>query len=920
MCSFAHAQKAQDFSLDVCATTQLYTADTTRTIVTIKWSSTPTTPISTNYRFKAKNSLFWSAPVAMSVNDTCFTDTIATGTEREYQVIVDTSGVLFDYLKFGNILVGRKVPATIQYGRLLILIDSIYINAIDPELDRYKLDLIADGYIPVVKYVNSTSTVISVKALISAEYAITTTPFFGAILLGNVPVPYSGDYDGTAFGPPDGHTTTMAPPSHEGAWATDLYYGDMSAATFWTDATVTNTLGARTANHNIPGDGKFDQTAMPTAIEVPIGRVDLTDLPAFSVSDTVLLQRYLTKNHNYREGLTNYRSRVLQDDELGLITGEPFGANSYQIANPIWGDSVDQLDWSNLTSNNYQWAQGYGFGAYDRCINVDTTINFATNTYNATFTSLFGSYFGDFDISNNLLRAALASEGEILTSVWSGRPKWYFHQMGTGNPIGLSTLMSQNAYNGTYLVYPDALYGAGLVHPSFHGDITLKLNPYETVPELRIVQDSCNNRFVISWDRHTDSTVFEYVLQRTESLDSSFLDLAISTTDTFYIDSFPSTGLNYYMVRGIKPIENCSGMHYELSHGLIDSVEYREPIAYAGNDTSVCNGLDVPLGTSITYDTFIQFSWSPSALLSDSSLQQPIWTVTQNQEFELSAIDSITGCIDLDTIAITMIPLPLDTINPPTLYNSCGDTISINASHAAAGKTYDWTFTTGNPATAGGAGNHIVDWTVAGNYALYLSIYNTTTQCVKQDTYMHTVACILPVNLLSAEAEFDQNCENVIAKWTSTAEYNLQGYYLEFYAGHQLLKRTFVAAKSNNLNQLSVYNIAVNNIPKANRFALFELDNNATKHVLIEKSIEGGSCKSEIEVFPNPLFLNNQRTLALRNLRGIQNVTIYNTSGKEVIRENITGKTEVNLALENSLSPGVYFIDLDGTRLKLVVY
>ncbi len=323
------AQVAQDFTLDVCATTQLLTSDTTRTIVTVKWSSTSTTPYSTGYRYKVKNSLFWSSFIALGVSDTCIIDTIGTGSEREYQIIVDTSGVANDYYKYENILAGRKVPATIQHGRLLVLvdylflIDSAYLNAIDSELELYKMDLIADGFIPVIKYVNRSTNVENIKTYITDEYAITSTPFFGVILLGNVPVPYSGDYKATGFFPPDGHTTTAAPPSHEGAWATDLYYGDMSVSTLWTD-TITNNLGARAANNNIPGDGKFDQTAMPSAIEVPIGRVDLTDLPAFSQSDTFLLKRYLTKNHNYRAGLTNYRSRLLQDDELGLITGEPF--------------------------------------------------------------------------------------------------------------------------------------------------------------------------------------------------------------------------------------------------------------------------------------------------------------------------------------------------------------------------------------------------------------------------------------------------------------------------------------------------------------------------------------------------------------------------------------------------------------------
>ena len=525
-----------------------------------------------------------------------------------------------------------------------------------------------------------------------------------------------------------------------------------------------------------------------------------------------------------------------------------------------------------------------------------------------------------FDISNNLLRSALASDGEILTSVWSGRPKWYFHQMGTGNPIGLSTLMSQNIWNGFYRVYPDALYGAGMVHPSFHGDVSLKLFPYETVPELVITQDSCSNRFILSWDRHTDSDVFEYVVQRTESLDSSFLDLAISTTDTFYIDSFPNAGMNYYMVRGIKPIENCSGIHYELSHGIIDSAEYREPIAYAGNDTAVCEAMEVTLGTSFAYDTFIELNWAPGNILTDSTLQQPTWTVTQDQDFILSAIDTITGCIDLDTISITENPLPLDTINPPSIFNTCGDTISIDASHSPTGKSYHWIFTAGSPATAGGVGSHVVDWTLSGAYTIYLSVYNQTTLCLKQDSLIYNVACVLPVQLIQAKAVYQTNCNQINTKWVTTAEYNLQGYYLELYKDQKLISKTFVPAKYAHSSQINTYSINAQVEQEVNRFLLTNLDNNGTITVLADQPIASQNCFRDIELYPNPIKINDHAELTIRNIRGVDEIIMYDASGAQVLKTDLTGQTETKIKSVQTLKAGIYFVQLGDRRFKLVVY
>ena len=156
------AQTPKDFSLDLCASTSLHTLDTTRTIVTIKWSSAATTPLATGYRYKTKSAVLWNSITLLTAADTSFIDTIPTSSEREYQVLVDTSGVVNDYIKYGNILVGRKIPATLQHGRLLVLIDSAYLNVLDTAIEQYRFDLIGDGFIPVFKYVNRTTSVTTI--------------------------------------------------------------------------------------------------------------------------------------------------------------------------------------------------------------------------------------------------------------------------------------------------------------------------------------------------------------------------------------------------------------------------------------------------------------------------------------------------------------------------------------------------------------------------------------------------------------------------------------------------------------------------------------------------------------------------------------------------------------------------------------
>src|SRR5207253_1848922 len=110
----------------------------------------------------------------------------------------------------------------------------------------------------------------------------------------HVPVPYSGKIN------PDGHS------DHVGAWPADVYYGDIDGN--WTDTTVDFTQSTRPPSDaadnlrltNRPGDGKFDQDQIPSAVELEVGRVDLANMPgddywgvdAVIPSETELLRRY----------------------------------------------------------------------------------------------------------------------------------------------------------------------------------------------------------------------------------------------------------------------------------------------------------------------------------------------------------------------------------------------------------------------------------------------------------------------------------------------------------------------------------------------------------------------------------------------------------------------------------------------------
>ena len=86
-------------------------------------------------------------------------------------------------------------------------------------------------------------------------------------LFGHIPVPYSGNIG------PDGHS------NHIGAWPADVFYADVDGS--WTDVSVNNVSASQERNHNVPGDGKFDQSVIASDLELMIGRVDFHNMPTF---------------------------------------------------------------------------------------------------------------------------------------------------------------------------------------------------------------------------------------------------------------------------------------------------------------------------------------------------------------------------------------------------------------------------------------------------------------------------------------------------------------------------------------------------------------------------------------------------------------------------------------------------------------
>ena len=131
---------------------------------------------------------------------------------------------------------------------------------------------------------------------------------------------------------------------------------------------------------------------------------------------------------------------------MGEAFGLAFAASGWRNFAPMFGaDNVFAGDvFPDLETESYLWSYGCGGSGYTHCGGVASTADFASNRVLSVFTILYGSYFGDWDNTDNILRAPLAAEGAPLVNFYSGRPVWNVHHMALGYPVGYSARLNQN--------------------------------------------------------------------------------------------------------------------------------------------------------------------------------------------------------------------------------------------------------------------------------------------------------------------------------------------------------------------------------------------------------------------------------------------------------------------------------------------
>jgi hypothetical protein len=561
------------------------TVQSTPPRITLNWTAYSGTTGITIYR-KLKGGTSWGSALATPASSSLqyVDNAVALNTSYEYKVVRTST----TYMGYGYVNAGIEMAMTETRGSVVLLVDNTFTTALSTQLAELQKDFEGDGWTVVRHDVSRTASVTSVKGLVVAAYNANPTQVKAVFIVGHVPVPYSGQLA------PDGHG------DHWGAWSADVYYGDVNGT--WTDATAWNTAPTDSRNDNIPGDGKFDQSTIPSAVELAVGRVDFANLPAFAQSEQVLLSNYLTKLHNWKVKSITAQARGLVDDNfVGMPQG--FSQNGWRGFAPLVGhENVSAGDYfTGMAGQSYLWSYGCGGGWWDNANGVGSTQQFTTSNLRTIFTVLFGSYFGDFDCSNNFMRASLAS-GQTLTCFWAGFPSWFFHHMGLGETIGFSTLLTQN--NGNEHYAPNNT-GAGQVHIALLGDPTLRQNMVAPATAVNTQQSGSNN-VQITWSASAEATGGYHVYRKVGTAAWVRRTTAAVTTASYTDNVQGLSGTVRYMVRALRLETTPSGSFWNLSTGAqaqitlttgsVDCAGVVGGTALPGsscNDGNACTGNDV---------------------------------------------------------------------------------------------------------------------------------------------------------------------------------------------------------------------------------------------------------------------------------------------------------------------------------------
>jgi hypothetical protein len=271
----------------------------------------------------------------------------------------------------------------------------------------------------------------------------------------------------------------------------------------------------------------------------------------------------LLRSLDWHNGLTrqNFEPQALIDNNFTGLNLASSGYHNFAALLPL-ANTSDKLDYlSTQKSKSYLWSYGCGAGSYTSCNGIGTSAQFAAqkDSFFNAFTMLAGSYFGDWDIKNNLMRSALAAGS--LSCFWGGIPKWYVHHMGMGYHIGYGARITQNNVNDYFNGSFNGSWKGVFI--ALMGDPTLEMSPSPMPGHLQVQRSFGTN--TLRWSA-SQQPVAGYNVYRVDTVNRTWFQLNKEPlTELQFEDPMLFDAGTLYAVRSVELIETGSGSYWQVS-------------------------------------------------------------------------------------------------------------------------------------------------------------------------------------------------------------------------------------------------------------------------------------------------------------------------------------------------------------------
>jgi len=403
-------------------------------------------------------------------------------------------------------------------------------------------------------------------------------------------------------------------------------------------------------------------------------RNGLFDEPAISMGSatfngTHVYNGYVTVPSNAVYGKT--KMRIIMRYNAASTSG---CQNAYS-----YGETEDyMIDVMGIDTLNYSWTGPASYSSNQVSPYITNILTSQSGTYNLTVTNGFGC--SDDDSVSVTVNPAPNAGFAAIADVCAGSPSFTLTQ---GSPSGgtySGTGVSGNTFNPTtagvgthWITY--TVTNAGNCQDTAMQSITVNALPVVTFTGLP--SSLCESSAAVTLSGNPTGGSFN----GTGIINSNQFDAATAGLGTFAITYTYTDG------------NNCSD---SASHSVTVNAN---PIAFAGNDTSINYGTTATLHASTSSSGSFNYAWSPaSSVVNSTSATTSTIALTSSQQFSVLISNSTTSCSDSDQVMVSVVGGPLNVVTTASKDTICsGDSSQLLATASGGPGTYSYMWTS-NPA------------------------------------------------------------------------------------------------------------------------------------------------------------------------------------------------------------------------------